>query len=259
MKYVVLSFDDAREDFYTRALPIMKKYGLRASVNVISTFVGRTDLKHLDSGNNRCATWEQLEECRQYGIEIANHSAHHKNSVQGVMECKQTLEEHFGPDIRGFVSPGSYITEKNLAPYLKLQEQHQISYIRSGNQIHRDGYVYAFVYLLARWLRSELLFRIHNRRFVFFPHKKKLPLYTSIMLDCYNTVEQVCSLVRSMQDGEAAIFMFHSILDETDTSWGRDKWFNSTTFFEHLCSFLAGQSDTRVITNAELHHLSMKP
>lgn len=257
MKYIVLSFDDAREDFYTRALPILKKYGLKASVNVISEFVGRTDLKHLDSGHNRCATWEQLEECRQYGIEIANHSAHHKNSVNGVLECKQALEEHFGADIRGFVSPGSYLTEKNVAPYLELKEQGHISYIRSGNQIRRDGYIYALIYLVARWLRSELLFRLHNRRFIIPPHKGELPFYTSIMLDCHNTVEQACSLVRSMRDGEAAIFMFHSILDETDPSWGKDKWFNSTTFFDRLCSFLAKQSDIQVITNAELHQLSM--
>ena len=34
MKYVVFSFDDGRKDFYTNALPILRKYNLLATVNV---------------------------------------------------------------------------------------------------------------------------------------------------------------------------------------------------------------------------------
>lgn len=253
MKYIVLSFDDAREDFYTRALPILKRHSLRAAVNVISDFVGRHDLKDLASGNHRCATWEQLQECHAYGIEIANHSAHHKNRVESVLRCKEALEQHFGADLRGFVSPGSYLTAENATPFLQLKEDKQITYIRSGNQIRRDGYFYAMVYLAARWLRSETLFRLHNRRFVFPADKGSLPLYPSIMLDAYNTVEQVTHFVQTMKDGEAAVFMFHSILDEDDGSWGKDKWYNSTMFFDRLCSYLAQAPDTRVVTLAELH------
>lgn len=255
MKYIVLSFDDAREDFYTRALPILKRHGLRAAVNVISDFVGRHDLKDLASGGHRCATWEQLKECSAYGIEIANHSARHKNKAESVLRCKEELERHFGPELRGFVSPGSYLTAANAAPFLKLQEEHQITYIRSGNQIRRDGYFYAAVYLAARWLRSETLFRLHNRRFVLPVRQGSVPLYPSIMLDAYNTVEQVTHFVQSMKDEEAAVFMFHSILDEHDSSWGKDKWYNSTTFFDRLCSFLAKDPDTQVLTLAELHAL----
>lgn len=258
MKYIVLSFDDAREDFYTRALPILKRHGLYASVNVISDFVGRQDLKDLASGGHRCTTWEQLEECHAYGIEIANHSAHHKNKVEAVLRCKEALEQHFGTELRGFVSPGSYITAANAAPFLKLKEENQITYIRSGNQIRRDGYFYAMVYLAARWLHSSFLFRLHNRRFVLHVRQGSVPFYPSIMLDAYNTVEQVTHFVESMKDYEAAIFMFHSILDEHDASWGSDKWYNSTTFFDSLCSYLAKAPNTQVVTLAKLHSLLLK-
>lgn len=255
MKYVVLSFDDARKDFYTRALPILKKHGLCASVNVISDYVGETHLRNLASGDHSCASWEQLEECRRYGIEIANHSSNHTNTIEGVLSCKKALEEHFGPGIRGFVSPGSYITKKNAAPFSALKEEGQISYIRSGYQLRRDGYFHALLALCSEKFASVWFFRMLNKRYVLPIRQGCADIYPSIMLTANNTIEQVVHFIRNMKDNEAAILMFHSILEKDDVSWGRDRWFNSTDFFESLCSFLAQAPDTKVITNAALHEL----
>ena len=41
MKYVVLSFDDGRRDFYVNAFPILMKYKLVATLNVITDYVGK--------------------------------------------------------------------------------------------------------------------------------------------------------------------------------------------------------------------------
>ena len=38
-KTVVLSFDDGREDTYTNAWPILKQYGLRGTINVVTDFI----------------------------------------------------------------------------------------------------------------------------------------------------------------------------------------------------------------------------
>ncbi len=68
MKYIVLSFDDGRKDFYTYALPILKKYKLKAVLNVISNFVENDD-DH--SRNQMNVSWSDLEVCMKSGIEIA--------------------------------------------------------------------------------------------------------------------------------------------------------------------------------------------
>ena len=39
MKNIVLSFDDAREDFYTRAYPVLQEKGIKATLNVTSGFI----------------------------------------------------------------------------------------------------------------------------------------------------------------------------------------------------------------------------
>lgn len=40
-KPVILTFDDGYEDVYTYAYPILKKYGMRASIFIISDFIGK--------------------------------------------------------------------------------------------------------------------------------------------------------------------------------------------------------------------------
>lgn len=42
MKYITLSFDDGRKDFFTNALPVLKKYNLPATLNVITDFWEKT-------------------------------------------------------------------------------------------------------------------------------------------------------------------------------------------------------------------------
>ena len=51
MRYVILSFDDGRRDFFTNALPVLRKYQLKATLNVVSDFVGHAGLSVFDSGN----------------------------------------------------------------------------------------------------------------------------------------------------------------------------------------------------------------
>jgi hypothetical protein len=63
MKTIILSFDDARRDFYTRALPIIKKYNLTATLNVISDFI-------LNPSNYCCFSSGNDEDIIDYFYEI---------------------------------------------------------------------------------------------------------------------------------------------------------------------------------------------
>ena len=57
MKYVVLSFDDGCRDFYVNAFPILMKYKLVATLNVITDYVGKKNIREFASGNHECITW----------------------------------------------------------------------------------------------------------------------------------------------------------------------------------------------------------
>ncbi|GAC1305055.1 MAG: polysaccharide deacetylase family protein [Vulcanimicrobiaceae bacterium] len=64
---VVLTFDDGYADAATTALPILRKYGARATFSVSSGFVGTP--RHL--------TWKQMREMRAAGMEVACHGTEH--------------------------------------------------------------------------------------------------------------------------------------------------------------------------------------
>jgi peptidoglycan/xylan/chitin deacetylase (PgdA/CDA1 family) len=64
---VVLTFDDGYADAATVALPLLVRYGARASFYVSAGFLG--DGRHLD--------WAQLRAMRAAGMEIGCHGTHH--------------------------------------------------------------------------------------------------------------------------------------------------------------------------------------
>lgn len=51
-KPVILTFDDGYQDFYTNAYPLLKRYGDRATIYIISGWIGRPDMM----------TWDELRE-----------------------------------------------------------------------------------------------------------------------------------------------------------------------------------------------------
>lgn len=109
-KAIVLSFDDGLEDFYTTALPILKKYEFTASNAVITGMIGAHE--HM--------TEQQIRECIEAGIEITAHSVNHYDLAKisaaelGVqlIESKNYLEKTFGLEVVGFIYPsGKYNDE----------------------------------------------------------------------------------------------------------------------------------------------------
>ncbi len=106
-KAIVLSFDDGLEDFYTTALPLLKKYGFTASNAIITDMIGSHE--HM--------TEIQIKECIKEGIEITSHTLSHpdlsvssaEEIARQLTESKDYLKQTFSVDINGFVYPsGKY-------------------------------------------------------------------------------------------------------------------------------------------------------
>lgn len=57
---VILTFDDADQSFYDRALPLLRDYGLNATVFVPLAYMGKTNI--WDKGNDRIMAPETIRE-----------------------------------------------------------------------------------------------------------------------------------------------------------------------------------------------------
>jgi peptidoglycan/xylan/chitin deacetylase (PgdA/CDA1 family) len=100
---VILTFDDGYEDFYTRALPILKAHDFVAVAYIVSGFVGR-------DGYMNAA---QVIEADHSGIEIGSHSVSHANLSRlswnrlrvEVAASKEALEQLLGHPVLSFCYP----------------------------------------------------------------------------------------------------------------------------------------------------------
>ena len=68
-KPILITFDDGYIDNYTNAMPILKKYGMRATVFVVPGFTG-VQANYLN--------WEQLKEMEKNGFTIQSHTLNHR-------------------------------------------------------------------------------------------------------------------------------------------------------------------------------------
>lgn len=76
---VCITFDDGYHDNYTVALPILEKYSVPASVFVITSLMGKTNM-HSSGVSIPLMSESNLEEARVRGLEILPHTHTHRDS-----------------------------------------------------------------------------------------------------------------------------------------------------------------------------------
>ena len=251
-KTVVLSFDDGREDTYTNAWPILKQYGLRGTINVVTDFIRHPErYQEFSSGGNRAMTAEQLAECQREGMELACHGSTHQNTVEDVLKNIAELRE-MGLSVEniGFASPHSELTMENSAAIRALVEQGTLSYIRTGIQVRREGLPYACLTALERRTHSRGLFYQLNRKNILPPTPGTF--LRSVAVTRYTTLEQLRYLISRMKDGESVILMFHSIRHPGEPGYGADAWYWDAGRFDALCAFLKRTDGVFVRTTQRL-------
>lgn len=96
---VIITFDDGAENVYTNAFPILKRYGFKASVFLIS--------------EQSTLQLDQLKEMQAYGMEFGSHTKTHPNLLEigedrareEIVESKKILEERLRTRIVVFAYP----------------------------------------------------------------------------------------------------------------------------------------------------------
>ena len=109
---ISLHFDDAFEDFYSLAFPLMQKYKLSCTLYPVTAFIGKKATWNVYKAAQHCSL-EQLKEMHKAGIEIGSHTRTHAdlsllpdNLVrQELEESKKYLEDALGINITALSFP----------------------------------------------------------------------------------------------------------------------------------------------------------
>lgn len=119
---VILTFDDGYADFYMHALPALLRHGFRATLYIVTAFVGGTSqwVEHMGEGVRPLLTWTQLTEINASGIECGAHTHTHRpldmlsaSTARGeIVRSKELLEEHLGQRILSFAYPYGYYSTR---------------------------------------------------------------------------------------------------------------------------------------------------
>lgn len=104
-KSVLITFDDGYTDNYTNALPVLKKYGLNATVFMISGSIGKEGYM----------TEDQLKELETSGFEVQSHTVSHSRlselsyevQVKELKDSKASLEKLLNKSIEYIAYPES--------------------------------------------------------------------------------------------------------------------------------------------------------
>lgn len=252
MKTVVLSFDDARSDFYDRVFPVLKRYGIPATLNVISGYVnGNAEVSFPSAAKGM--TVDEVVESQQSGlVEIACHGATHVNTRVDVENNIKELVD-MGVDVTdiGFASPNSVITISTLNKegIGDLLNEGKLLYVRSGIQIRREGVLYSALSLIDRYIHNRHLFWRLNKNNVFDNTPSVIP---SVAVFSHTSFDQIRHLIQRMPQESNVILMFHSILAQGDDGYGKDRYYWDLKKFESLCSYLNTQKDISICKTSDL-------
>jgi peptidoglycan/xylan/chitin deacetylase (PgdA/CDA1 family) len=115
---VVVTFDDGYADFFTNALPVLKRYNFVATLYITTAFVGGTSswLWREKEATHPMLTWEQIAEINRQGIECGGHSHTHPQldllslsaARREIIQNKELLEQHLDQKIASFAYPHGY-------------------------------------------------------------------------------------------------------------------------------------------------------
>ena len=110
---IVLTFDDGYEDNYTIAFPLLRQYGYRAVIFVVTDAQHRTNFWDRGEVSASLLHSRQLQDFSRQGFEIGSHTVTHARlttisapaAQKELEESKESLEQLLGSEILSFAYP----------------------------------------------------------------------------------------------------------------------------------------------------------
>ena len=119
----VITFDDGFESVYKEAFPVLMKYGISATVFLVTGYCGRTNgwpsqPRHIT--RRPLLTWGQVTEMHHAGVCFGAHTHTHpyltslstRRAEDEILTSKQTIEDHLQQPVQTFAYPYGAYDEK---------------------------------------------------------------------------------------------------------------------------------------------------
>lgn len=251
---ISLSFDDGRIDNYKVAIPILRKYGLKATFNITTGYVDKT-------GENLPfplppMSVENVKEIYDDSLfEIAAHGDMHQNDYDDISAGIAKMEEWLKNDNRfemvGFASPGTgFIKDENLVNRLK---KINVKYIRLSIKYNKFRPLKVLSRKIARATNLALFYKIAYKDTCF---NTLEDIYVpSIPVLHQTTFNQIKAIINyAVSTNKNVVLMLHSIVKKGDAAYD-DNWSMDAEKFEKLCSLLKelqSSGKCEVLTTMEL-------
>ena len=150
---VVLTFDDGFADTYTEARPILDRYGLTATIFVVTDLVGQRASWRNAYPAAPLLDWAQMREMAAGGYEFGSHTATHldvrpagdEEVYEELVRSKAVLEEQLGQEVVSFAYPYGYF--RPALPELLARAGYRCAVLAGG---YRDNGKSSDVFGLSR-------------------------------------------------------------------------------------------------------------
>jgi len=124
-KYIVLTFDDGYEDFYSNVYPILIKYNYPSTVYLVPGYIETDKVFWWDHnlGESKLMNWEQIKELSKSGkVQFGSHSMNHPDFdlinnealLKELRLSREILEEKLNQKIKHFSYPRGIVTKSSM-------------------------------------------------------------------------------------------------------------------------------------------------
>lgn len=251
MKFVVLSFDDARDDFYKNVFPILKRESISATLNYISGF----DSSPLYGKFNICSIHNILEMSKT-NIEIANHTFSHLSKITNddIIKGHNSL-------VKANIIPLGLAIPYNQNSSKEIKEtccSIGYEYIRHGQRrissslITILNYAFWMIFKTKVFIKRMLLDSAYSKKD--FSNKENIFSVYSICFNRDLPISFYESIITSLKDKKAITLQFHSVFDSIEEINNSDFPNGAilTSELEQIIYFIKKQKNVCVSTQSDV-------
>lgn len=250
MRYISLTFDDGRQDNYSYANLILQDYHMKATLFCTTGFIDGTFDKPKDwKSAGEPLSIKELHELSNNGWEIALHGDRHVTSIDDSLESvKKIREMGFTKKVFGFSIPNSEIPQASFSEFKQRLYPNTLKYIRCGRAIDTSKLSSKLLFAIYNIVGVQRAYNSFNRKSVIKIDKYEACNLPSIVIRCNDKPQMILKFLENLPDNTWVIFMLHSVLPKSSSSYRSDPWNWSVDNFKCLIDGISRMKNISVDT-----------